>query len=93
MSEKEKRERRDFIFELLEKEWDRRMNIIHDTKKIETEDVVTISVLTLNREMGECVKEIEIVQKNMVTKGDLRWALGIGFTFVTIVISLVTLLL
>lgn len=86
------KKKRDFIFELLEREWDRRIDIVHKTKKIEPEDVVTISVLTLNREMGELAKEMEKVGETMVTKGTLKWLLGVGFTIVTIVLSLVTLL-
>jgi len=116
VSEEEKKTR-DFISELLDREWDRRIDIIHKTKKIEPDDVVAISVMTLNREMGEMTKEMEEmtkememmrdtsssafagVTKTMVTKDEvakfvklLKWGLGVGFTIVTIVISLITLL-
>ena len=97
-SEKEKKS--DFIFELLEEEWKRRIEVISRTRKLESEDIVTITTLTLNREMGELIQEMEVLTRNigevreeMVTRGTLMWGLGIGLTIVTIVISLVTALI
>ena len=89
--------KRDFIFDLLEEEYERRIEVISETRKIEAEDVVTISTLVLNREMGELVHEMEALKQNigevkdeMVTSKTMKWWLGIGLTIATIVISLVS---
>ncbi len=96
-SETEKK--RDFIFDLLEEEYRRRIEVISKTRKLEPDDVVAISTLILNREMGELVREMEVlagnigeVRDDMVTKKTLAYGLGIGLTIVTIVISLVAFL-
>jgi len=91
--------KRDFIFDLLEEEYKRRIEVISRTGKLEPDDVVAISTLILNREMGDLVREMEVlagnigeVRDDMVTKKTLAWGLGIGLTIVTIVISLVAFL-
>jgi len=91
LSEKNE-ERRNLIFELLDKEWERRVETISRTRKIESDDVLVICTLTLNREMGELAAEVKELREKMVTKTDLKWGLGVGLTIVTIIISLISLL-
>ena len=90
MKTSEEGKKRDFIIELMEKEWERRVEVISQTRKLEPDDIVTIATLTLNREMGELAHEMGVIRKEMVTKKTLAWGLGVGLTIVTIVISLVT---
>jgi len=92
MKMSEKKEKTDFISELLEKEWDRRVEVVSRTGKLEPDDVITIATLTLNREMGELAQEMGELRKEMVTKETLKWTLGIGLTIVTIVVSIVVAL-
>jgi len=86
----EERKKTDFVFELLKKECNRRIEEIWKTQKIEPQDVLTLSVLKINGEVDELAGTTESMKKAMVTKKDLWRAVGIGLTVATLVISVVT---
>ena len=84
MSEKE---RKDFAFQLLEKDWERRIEEIYKTQQIKPDDVVVICTMKLNREVGELTTTV-------ATKADvstLKWVTGIGLTLVTIIVSIIAI--
>lgn len=86
----EKKRKRDLVFQLLEKEWDMRMEKIIQTGKYETEDFLRFGVIELNDELGD----IGGYLKRMATKDDvktLKWGIGIGFTALGLVIALLSL--
>ena len=87
----EEKKRSDLIFELLEEERKRRVEVVSKTRKLEPDDIVTFATLTLNHEMGELAREMGVVardlgelKKEMVTKKTLAWGLGILLTLLTI---------
>ena len=50
------------ISELLDREWERRVEEISRTRRIKSRDVLTITTLTLNREVGEVAHEVEMLR-------------------------------
>ena len=58
-------EKDEFVFDLLEKEREKRVDKIYKTKKIKNEDVLVISVLRLNYEMGELAIEMKEIDKDI----------------------------
>jgi len=58
-------EKDEFVFDLLEKEREERVEKIYKTKKIEPDDVLVISVLRLNHEMGELTAEMKDINKDI----------------------------
>lgn len=97
------RKKRDLVFELLEKEWDKRVEDIHRTREIKPEDILTISILTVNRELEELTEHVKKLEEGMATKEDiekvkddintLRWMVGIGFVVVSVIVTVVAALL
>jgi len=92
MKTSEEKKRSDLIFELLEEERKRRVEIVSKTRKLEPDDVMTFATLTLNREMGELAEEMSVIakdvgdlRKEIVTKKTLAWGLGILLALVSIV--------
>jgi len=82
MSEQKKK---DFIIDLMNEEYNRRIDIISKTGKLDPNDIITIATLTLNYEMGELVQEMAEIRTEMVTRKTLTYGLGILVTILTIV--------
>ena len=55
---------KDIVDELLEEEWERRRRVI-ETKRIEAEDVMILSIIRLNHEVME-------IMSKMATREDIR---------------------
>jgi hypothetical protein len=79
---------KDIALELLEEEWEKRRKKIIETRKIEAEDAVILSIIRLNHEIKE-------IMNKMATKDDiktLKWFISIGFTIIGILIAIIGIL-
>ncbi|MEM2708465.1 MAG: hypothetical protein QW534_02325 [Candidatus Methanomethylicia archaeon] len=124
--------RRDIVTELLEEEWEKRRRKVIETRMIETEDIMILSIVRLNHEVMEIMSKMATKDdlkgmatkediKNMATKDDLKgmatkediknmatkddiarlrdelrmlkWSVGIGFTVIGILVTLVQVLI
>lgn len=84
MSEDAEKKKRQFIYELLERDFQRRLDEIYSTKKIKSEDIVAISIRTLNEEVGELIEKVAMKKDISL----IKWMIGVGFTVLSVVMAL-----
>ncbi|MEM1546966.1 MAG: hypothetical protein QXP91_11015, partial [Candidatus Methanomethylicia archaeon] len=66
--------RRDIVTELLEEEWEKRRRKVIETRMIETEDIMILSIVRLNHEVMEIMSKMATKDdlKGMATKEDIK---------------------
>jgi hypothetical protein len=65
---------KDIALELLEEEWEKRRKKIIETRKIDPEDTMILSIIRLNHEVREIMDKMATKDdiKNMATKDDIK---------------------